>query len=305
MTNENQIQEATPVETPSTEMMRITADGDPEIMLSILEKKADLAPRWAAAIHKILIANTLPDDWTEQGGKMCLSSAGAERVGRSFPINVYGIQPKREDFLDATGKGYRYIFSGYGQMGDRTIYAEGTYSTRDEFLGKKAGEFRPIEDINENDIRSAANHIFMGNVIKGLLGLRNIPKTQFDEIMKTCGKDPTAAKTVNRGSGTQGGTTADDTKRQQDLSKVLIDMANALVMIQVDEKGKHYLEQTSEISDAMEVAKASCKALTSFYSNRDKKMADGIDSIKALKGQRLEIALKNAIALWETHQKGQ
>ncbi len=68
MTNENTIVEAQPVEAASTEMMRITSDGDPDLMLSLLEKKAALAPRWAAAIGKILISQTYPEDWTQQAG---------------------------------------------------------------------------------------------------------------------------------------------------------------------------------------------------------------------------------------------
>lgn len=277
-------------------MMRITAEGDPDVALAILEKKAATASRWAAAIQKILISQTYAEDWNEQGGNMCLSSAGAERVGRAFPINVYGVFSKKEDFADAKGAGYRYVFSGQGQMGDRTTYAEGIYSTRDEFLGKKAGQFRPIEDINENDIRAAAYHIFLGNIIKSLLGLRAIPKTQFDKMMQSVGQNPSAAKTVNRGAGTQGGTTADDSRMQIELETILTELANAGKFVEKDEKGFSHLCDLDFMTEAMnaeELANAICVKVSSFWDKKENKEVPG-RTAKQLKGKWLEGVLKSA-----------
>jgi hypothetical protein len=283
-----------------TELARVMTDGDPEMMLDIIERKAKLASRFASAIMSILVTQTLPTDWTEfDKGKMGLSSAGAERVGRNFPIKVYNVTSRREDSVDAKGKYYRYIFEGYAIMGDREIFVTGAFSTREDLLGKKGGEWRPLDEINENDIRTAAYHIFMGNAIKSMLGLRDMTKEQIDKIYTANGVDSTRTNKVTHGQGTDGGTSQDDTKNQQDLSKLLIDMANACKMIVVDDAGKYSIEETTEISDTMEVAKSSCKALTSFYSKKDKKMVEGIDSVKFLKGQRLSIALQNARRLQE------
>jgi hypothetical protein len=276
-------------------LARVMTDGDPEMMLDIIERKAKLASRFASAIMSILVTQTLPSDWTEfDKGKMGLSSAGAERVGRNFPIKIYNVSSRREDSVDAKGKYYRYIFEGYAIMGDREIFVTGAFSTREDLLGKKGGEWRPLDEINENDIRTAAYHIFMGNAIKSMLGLRDMTKEQIDKIYAANGVDSTRTNKVTHGSGTDGGTTQDDTKNQQELAKILIDLANALKVIEVDEAGKYSLFEVSEVSDAMNVAKGSCKALTSFYSKKDKKMITGIDSVKALKGQRLSIALENA-----------
>jgi hypothetical protein len=279
----------------STELTRVMTDGDPEMMLDIIERKAKLAKRFADAIMSILVTQTLPTDWTEfDKGRMGLSSAGAERVGRNFPIKVYNVTNRREDGVDTLGKYYRYIFEGYAIMGDREIFVTGAFSTREDLLGKKDQKWRPLEEINENDIRTAAYHIFMGNAIKSMLGLRDMTKEQIDKIYAANGIDSSGTHKVTHGSGTQGGTSEDDTKNQQELGKILVDMANGLKMIVVNGAGAYSIEETSEVSDAMEVAKASCKALTSFYSKKDKKMIEGIESIKALKGQRLSIALANA-----------
>jgi hypothetical protein len=291
------VEQPEPVQSPGTAtgLARVLSDGDPEMMLDIIERKAKLAGRFAAAIQSVLVSQIMPSDWCEfDGGKMGLSSAGAERVGRMFPIKIYNVTNKREDGVDAAGKYYRYIFEGYAIMGDREIFVTGAFSTREDLLGKKGGQWRSLEEINENDIRTAAYHIFMGNAIKSMLGLRDMTREAVDAIYATNNVKSDKIKTVTHGSGTQGGTSADDTKNQQELGKILVDMANACKMIVVDDKGSYAIEETSEVSDAMEVAKASCEALTSFYSKKDKKMVKGIASIKALKGQRLSIALDNA-----------
>ena len=293
--------EVTPIESASTELANVMTEGDPDVQLAILEKKAALAPRFAQALNSILVAHTYPEDWQVFGdgdkAHACLSSAGAERVARQFGIRIFEVTHKKEEFSDVLGPGYRYIFEGKATMADRMIYAQGIYSTRDKFLGFKSGEFKPLEDINENDIRDAAYHIFSGNAIKGLLGLRGIPASRLEKILQAQGEKKTAGRT-SHGSGTQGGTTADDATKQKELAELLIEIANAGFMITVDDKGKHGFEATSEIADPMDVAKCSCAALTSFYAKKDDKLVKGLDSAKAVKGQRLSIALKNGKALW-------
>lgn len=206
-----EILEAEPIETTSTEIARVMSDGDPETMLAMLEKKAELAPRWNKAINTILVTQTFPEDWTEQGGKMCLSSAGAERVARLFPIQYTDQSCKKEEFNDSNGPGYRYIYEVKARMGEREAFAQGSYSTRDKFLSYKDGQWRAVEEINEGNIRNAAYHICIGNAIKALLGLRGLPAKRFKAIMDSIGEDATAAPSVqraNRGSSRQqsGGT---------------------------------------------------------------------------------------------------
>jgi hypothetical protein len=301
--------EPEPVESPSTELANVLSEGDPDLMLAVLEKKASLAVRFAQAINTILITQTYPEDWKQfgEGDKaiVCLSSAGAERVARHFGIKVFEVTNKKEEFTDSLGKGYRYVFEGKAAMGDRLIYAQGTYSTRDKFLGFKSDAFRAIEDINENDIRDAAYHIFNGNAIKALLGLRGIPAKRFAEIMGKVGEDANKSAKITHASGTQGGTSGDDQLKQAELGRLLMEIANACYGIAVDEQGVYTIEEMSEVSDQLEVAKSSCKALTSFYSKKDNKLVQGIDSAKLVKGQRLDIALKNAKTLWETFKKEQ
>ena len=198
-----EIVDAEPLESPSTELARVMHEGDPETMVTVLEKKAQLAERYNTAITTILVKQTFAEDWTKQGDKMCLSSAGAPRVARLFSIRFPDKKFTKEEFNDPNGKGYRCLYECTATMGEREVFAQGAYSTRDKFLGFVNGEWRPTEDINENNIRNAAYHICIGNAIKALLGLRGLPAAKFGFLM---GDEGNAAKTVTRGSGTQGGT---------------------------------------------------------------------------------------------------
>ncbi|HOM62180.1 MAG TPA: hypothetical protein PLP49_12185 [Anaerohalosphaeraceae bacterium] len=294
--------ELLPVETPEMEISKVLNEGDPDVQLAILEKKAALAPRFSAAIEKILLTQTYPEDWQEFGGKMCLSSAGAERVARLFDIQFFDVRSKKEEFTDSIGKGYRYIFEGKASMGGRTIYAQGTYSTRDKFFGFSNGSYKDAVEINENNIRNAAYHIFIGNAVKALLGLRGIPKEKWEQIMRSAGAQPEKAKAVKFADSSKGGTTEDEHSKQVELSNLLINAAKNNLVAVVDENGNLSTKLETAVNDFYELAKSSCVAVSSFYSKRDNKFVSGFNSVKELKGKRLDYALANAKKLFANTQ---
>jgi len=293
--------EMVPPEGPGGELARVVSEGDPEIMLRVMETKAKLAGRMKAAIEHLLISQTYPEDWTIQGdgdkAKACLASAGAERIGRNFPIAFSDVKTGRETFEDEHGKGYRYICVGYATLYDRKVYAEGSYSTRDEFLGKAKGEWRPLEEINEGDIRSAAHHIFQGNAVKELLGLRGLPASQYNRIMKGTGQDVTKSSTVRRGQGTQGGTPAEDTPKQMELAKLCIELVNQGYTVAKGDDG-HWNPATRAEGDDRDVlvqAKEVCETISGF-TGKDGKDVRG-KGAKDLKGRWLDTTLGTARSL--------
>ena len=289
--------EALPIENPKTEISNILREGDPDDQLAILERKAELAPRMAKAIATILVTQTFPEDWKEFDGTVCLSSAGAERVARLFDIEFYETVSRKEEFTDLSGKGYRYVFEGKARMHNRVVFAQGIYGTRDNFLGKAKGEWRPIEDINENHIRNAAYHIFIGNGVKALLGLRGMPVSRFNEIMGKTGEDPKKAGKVTHAKGTQGGTTQHEKLMQKELAEICIAIANSGMAIV--KNGKDFTtEWYPEQIEALELAKKNCQTISSF-SGKDGKIVNGLNASE-LKGKRLEIALANAKKVSET-----
>jgi hypothetical protein len=276
-------------DTPEQEVYRVDQEGDPETMLSVLEAKARLAPRFKAARDSILVSQTYPSDWKEFDGKMCLSSAGAERVGMQFDIKLSEVTWKKEEWTDSIGKAYRYIYSCRATLGNRVSYAEGIYSTRDDFLGKKDHKYRPLEEIDENDIRRAALNIMKGNAIKGLLGLRGLPRDEWAAIMVRAGADPQAAGKVEHGKGTQGGTDPEDHRKQKELAELCIAIANAGKMV-VTQDHKSFDLAAAESADPMDVAKLICVTLSTFVNDQGKTI--GGKGAKDLKGKWLESTLK-------------
>lgn len=290
--------EMTPIEGTGTEIATTIAAGDPELQLAILEKKAQLAPRMKAAIETIVVAQTYPSDWNIQGNKACLSSAGAERIGRHFPIQYHGVNWKKESLNDGSG-GYRYIYSGYATLNDHTVYATGIYSTRDKFLGFKDGEYRAVQDINENSIQSAARHIFNGNAIKELLGLRGMPVEEYNRIMGKTGQDAAKTSEVKRTTGAQGGTSATDNEKQKELGAICIYIAQSgMIPVQNDDKTWRFEQrQDSDERNEKEVAADICLTISSFR-GKDGNIVPGVPLAK-LKETRLNATLQTAKKLKE------
>ncbi len=294
---ENEQADIIPAESPQTEILDITNEGDPDVMLNILEKRAALAPRFKEAQNTILATQTYPDDWKGFGDTMCLSSAGAERVGRLFDIQYFDITDKREDFTDSVGTGYRWTTSVYIRMGNRVGHGKGVYSTREPFLGKTGDGFRPVESINENNIQMAAYHRACGNAVKALFGLRGIPKIEWEKIMKTTGQKPASKTNVQHGSGTKGGTSKDDGDKQREFGELLMEIANAGLVIAADEKCHPSIQLGEFEANQLVLAKLSCEAITSFIGKKGE-VVKGLSSAKIVKGQRLSIALSKAKKVW-------
>lgn len=290
-------------------MNAIIIEGDPSAALARIELIAELAPRWEKALRTILITATFPNDWEQFGGdedgKMCLGSAGAMRIGKHFPMKWEEVVFIKEEW-EATakiGKGYRYVFSGFGVLGDRRVYAEGSYSSRDNFLGKANQKFKDVSDINEGHIRSAAYHVFNGNIVKELLGLRALPVEEYMELMNKSGQDGSRTTGHNYASGANGGTAKDDVERKKEFANLLIEIANAGYVI-VCKDGKDYAIESSDFAmdTPVDTAAMSCEAITTFVA-KDKKVVPGLKSARAVKGKRLEIALDRTKKLWAEHNK--
>jgi len=300
MVNELRDYEPEPVDNETTALINVKQDGDPEQLLIVLEKRAKLAGRMRQAIEHVLVSQTYAQDWTEQGKHACLSSAGAERIARSFPISFSGVTWNKEEISDAIGSGYRYVYSGDAILNDRTVHVQGSYSTRDKFLGFAHEEWKAPEDINEGNIRNAAYHVFCGNGIKALLGLRGMPIEEYRRIMQGTGRDPGKSSSVSRGKGTEGGTSGDDGKHQQELTELCMGFASDGYSVEQDATGNWSLcpLSDSDSRDSIEVAKQICIQLSGFK-GKDGKVVPGKLS-KSLTGKWLCATLAKARKLKES-----
>jgi len=287
-----------PVEDKTTEIATVTSEGDPDVLLSILEKKAALAPRFKAARDTIIASQTYVRDWTEFGDNMCLSSAGAERVGTLFDIAFSDCESSKEEFTDALGKGYKYVTTITATMGVRSAIGKGIYTSRDKFLCKKGDNYKALEDIPEQHIEIAAYHIACGNAIKGLLGLRGIPTEEWSKIMQRAGGDTTNKKGVTYAGGSKGGTSTADAEKQNELNDVCLGIANMPAMVEPSEDYKSFTIATippDDVFDAIDLRDKICIELSSFIGKGDKKVGGKI--AKDLNGKWLLSTLKRATDL--------
>jgi len=312
MTEQNEVkrkeQDATeivPQESPATELGQVLIGGDPETQLAILEKKAELAPRFNKAIATILVAQTYPEDWKVFGegenAKACLSSAGAERVARLFEIQFFEVRCEKQEFTDSLGKAYRYVFSGKASYLGRVVFSQGVYGSRDKFLGYANKEYKDLTEINENHIRQAAYHIFVGNAVKCLLGIRGMPLKHYQELMKIAGQNPASTGSVNHKSGSQGGTTKTDSEKQTQLYELCSQIADAN-MIPKESKGDNgksvytLIEYDGEMMGD-ELINLICIKMSSFTNNEGKEIIG--KKVADMKGGWLNTTLGRAKELVE------
>lgn len=282
----------------------VIAETDPKAMLTLLEETAAASGRMRAAMEHILVSQTYPKDWTVQGDKACLSSAGAERLSRQFPISYDSVKWWKEDGSDGHGKFYRYIYEGFAEMRGRRVFVTGSYSTRDKFLGYASGEWKDTADINEGHIRMAAYHVFCGNAVKMLLGLRGIPAEEYRRIMGGTGRDAAQTQSVNRGQGTQGGTAPDDQRHQTELWEICLAIADVRSYPVYDQQAKAWgLHPTSEMDERTreQLAAACCETLSAFQGK------DGIvkvNDVTKLRGKWLNATVAKARACKELLNSG-
>lgn len=291
---------AEPIEGPKTEISSLVSEGNPETALAKLEQIAELAPRWEKAIRTILMSSTLPEDWEIFGqgdkAKACLSSAGAMRVAKHFPIKFFETKWQKETWTDRFGQAYRYIYEGKATLGERIVYAQGSYSSRDKFLGKIGEDFRDLSDIPEGNIQNAANHIFMGNAVKELLGLRAMPLREYNNLMSHTGQNAKKTPSHSYGAGTKGGTISEDKTKQRELAELCIAIATAGQMVELNGTGEPTIVPQSEevqgITDPIAVGKEICETLSTFKGNEGKEVK-GKPASK-LKGKWLDTTLEKA-----------
>ena len=280
------------VDAPGREIYCLDQQGDPEVMLAILEKKAELAPRFKAAQDAILASQTYARDWTEFEGRMCLSSAGAERVGRLFDIQYLETNWRKEKFTDALGAGYRYIYECKAALGGRVTYALGVYSSRDAFVGKEGDQYKALEEVDENNVQRSAYSLMKGNAIKSLLGLRGIPCPEWQKLMQAAGQNARRATKGQPGRGLQGGTPARDRARQRELAQLCIAIAQAGQQVRTQDHQSFQLAAAAQGADPLQAARQVCVTLSTFQDHAGQTI--GGKGARELQGKWLESTLKRA-----------
>jgi hypothetical protein len=295
-----------------TAITRTMPVADMEEQTLLLEKAVSVAPRYMAAFNTMLCTATFAEDWTQFGegekAKMCLGADGAMRIVSrcNFPIEFYDVGFKKETVTYEGYEGYRYIFEGFARLGCRSVHAIGQYSTREAFLGKRSGEWKTEEEINESHIRKGAHTYFKSAAIKDLLGIRNIPVDEFDKMAIASKKDPKKATSVKHNTGGQGGVSDGARELQNELNELLGRIAAvSLVVLFDDETGENVIGEVPQkvvdyIAEGHDnittLTSYSLKALTTWVSkgkgNQADKKIDGHTNLQKIKEPQLKVLLR-------------
>jgi hypothetical protein len=300
------------VEPVPTEQLLQTFGVDVDKQVQMLKKVVELAPQ-IIKYRAIIIKNfTYPQDWVKFGSgdkaKACLSNHAVMRIvdKANFPIRFSNIRGYKEDIRDKDNNliGYRYLYEGYGEMGERNVFAIGQYSTRDAFLGKANHEWRDFREINESYIRQAAHSFFKGNVVKDLLGLKSLPWEEFEKLSTFAGQVAEKAPAVEFREGGQGGTSEVDRTTQNSLFDMLRDLGGQGLVVRwresEDVNGKKVVEQyigdptqkTMEYFNneptAENLAVVSLKSLQTWF-NSEGKLIHGTGNFDKVSGKQLKM----------------
>lgn len=156
-----------------------------------LLEMAEQAERRVDAINRIMNASlkiTNENDWVLIGGIPYLQESGATKVARLFGIGWSIENPTLETETDGH---FTYSYKAKFTMGNISIEAEGSRSSKDEFFtGKedkaKGKTAKKPQDIDKRDVKMSAYTNCINNGIKRILpGLRNLTI----EDMKNAGLD--------------------------------------------------------------------------------------------------------------------
>ncbi len=155
---------------------------DQEDLKAACDDAATYAESIEQAILKVAVLIARPGDWKlKLLAQAKLSSIGAERFLKHFPIEFSDITADRFEFDDEEGMAFRWVYRMRASLNGRTVYCEGRISSRDWKQLDEFGELMEDAEPDEGGMMGAAMLLCEANGIKILLGLRHI-KT--DDLLK-------------------------------------------------------------------------------------------------------------------------
>ena len=133
----------------------------------------------------------------------------------------------RLDYEDSQGKYYVYEASGcYTLPNGESIEGTGMFSSRDKFFGRKSGEFKPVEDVDERSVRQAAQTECFKKCIFTALGYGEATEAELAKCGVNTGD--TSGHDFERRKGNQGGNTDSDEQgdKRAEIKRMCVDMYN-------------------------------------------------------------------------------
>lgn len=183
-----------------------------------IEETVKSAERYLESLGKIrLLAIKMTNnlDWSSQGDKPYLEKSGCDKIAAAFGVKIFGVTSKMTKYSDDKGDYYICETIGGGKWNNHEQEEKGTCSTRDDFFGKKGGNYKPLSEVDLTDIMKKSFTNFANRLIKKLLGL----SFSWEEIALLSGNTITknTVSKVEFGQGSKGGNTdSPETKKLRD-----------------------------------------------------------------------------------------
>ncbi len=172
-------------------------------------------------IRRMSIKLTNNLDWTNEGGNPYLQKSGCDKIAGAFGVQIYDTTFVKETCKDDKGDYIMFTCTGNGRWNNHEESEVGTCSTRDDFFGKKGGEYKPLSEVDLTDVKKKAFTNMANRLIKKLLGL----SFTWEEIEKLSEGKVTAANVqkVEYGQGSRGGNTdSPQTKSKRDECRAML-----------------------------------------------------------------------------------
>lgn len=120
-------------------------------------------------------------DWVIFGegekAKAEIGAAGAFRINAVVGISFTNWSKSKEAGTDELGQWYRWDMECDALYRGRVIRVYGRAGSRDKFFGKSQGEWKPLHQVNEGDVKIAAHRAAQKEGIKAMLGLHHMDPT--------------------------------------------------------------------------------------------------------------------------------
>ena len=163
--------------------------GDQMDAVIAISKRID---EYASAHDRIVgavVKRSYPGDWVvhkkdsdkDEDQKANMGAAAAERMAAFVGINEANWTVGVKEWSDDK-KHYTWTYEADFTFGKRTIHVISRVGTRDKFFGKISGGWKPLEDVQEDDIKKAAFRACRKEGVRTLLGLRNVPIAKLKDL---------------------------------------------------------------------------------------------------------------------------
>jgi hypothetical protein len=234
-----QRQSVMPVKTMSGSFLSAMTDSDIDVVMSNANKFMLMQDK----LRKTALKLTNSNDWVDQEGTPYLEVSGTNKVAMGFGVSYQELGWSETRKTDENGPYVEVVSKIEVTFMGNTITQTGTASTRDNFFGKTASGWKPLSEVNMQNIIKKATTNAIQRGIKSRLGL----DFTWEEIEESTGGKVTKEKCagVSYTGGGKGGTgnaaTPEAKTAREAVWKKLLEMNNGHVV----EAQKHLAELTS------------------------------------------------------------